>query len=438
MRKDVNILDKKIREFKFAKQDAEKLVREKKNLEGLIDLKEKEMEEVQEIRDAFLSAVGNLVHETVPCHKDEENNEVIRTWGLPRQEINLWNHVDLARHLGIVDLEAGREVAGSRGYFLKDYGVLLNQALVNYGLSFLLRRGYTLLQTPFFMQKDVMSQCAQLSQFDNELYKVSGEGDDKYLIATAEQPLSTFHRGQWMDTKSLPIRYAGYSTCFRKEAGSHGKDTLGLFRVHQFEKVEQFCITSPHGTESWIMLEEMLKNSEDFYQELGLPYRVVSVVSGVLNDAAAKKYDLEAWFPASQKYRELVSCSNCTDYQSRNLEIRYGQKKKEDKVKHYVHLLNSTLTATERTLCCILENYQTKDGVKVPEKLQPFMMGMDFLPFRTPIVKTAHTKIIPKIPVASVPHSAVNFVASEMSSLQASKRILLHLFSFGLRFSRQF
>jgi seryl-tRNA synthetase len=184
-----------------------------------------------------------------------------------------------------------------------------------------------------------------------------------------------------MDPKTLPIKYAGYSTCFRKEAGSHGRDTLGIFRVHQFEKVEQFCLTSPNDENSWEMHEEMLKNSEEFYQQLGLPYRVVSIVSGALNDSAAKKYDLEAWFPASKTYRELVSCSNCTDYQSRNLEIRYGQKKMNDQVKSYCHLLNSTLTATERTLCCILENYQTPDGVRVPEVLQPFMLNTEFLPF---------------------------------------------------------
>uniref|UniRef100_A0A7N0U0N8 Aminoacyl-tRNA synthetase class II (G/ P/ S/T) domain-containing protein n=1 Tax=Kalanchoe fedtschenkoi TaxID=63787 RepID=A0A7N0U0N8_KALFE len=165
------------------------------------------------------------------------------------------------------------------------------------------------------------------------------------------------------------------------EAGSHGRDTLGIFRVHQFEKVEQFCITSPNDNDSWNMHEEMLKNSEDFYKLLNIPYQVVSIVSGALNDAAAKKYDLEGWFPSSKTYRELVSCSNCTDYQSRKLKIRYGQKTSNDQGKQYVHLLNSTLTATERTICCIIENNQTKDGVKIPEALQPFMGGKSFLPF---------------------------------------------------------
>ncbi|CAI0378062.1 unnamed protein product, partial [Linum tenue] len=272
----------------------------------------------------------------------------------------------------------GANIAGGRGFYLKGDGVRLNQALINYGLDFLDKRGYTALQTPFFMRKDVMAKCAQLAQFDEELYKVPG--DDKYLIATAEQPLCAYHIDDWIQPTDLPIRYAGYSSCFRKEAGSHGRDTLGIFRVHQFEKVEQFCVTSPNGTDSWDMHEEMIKNSEDFYKSLNLPYQVIAIVSGALNDAAAKKYDLEAWFPASKTYRELVSCSNCTDYQSRRLEIRYGQKK--EAAKQYAHLLNSTLTATERTLCCILENYQKEDGVEVPEVLRPYLGGKSFIPFQ--------------------------------------------------------
>ncbi|KAF6162823.1 hypothetical protein GIB67_029092 [Kingdonia uniflora] len=291
------------------------------------------------------------------------------------------------------------DVAGGRGYYLKGEGVLLNQALISFGLHFLKKRGYSALQTPFFMKKDVMGRCAQLAQFDEELYKVSGEGDDKYLIATAEQPICAYHQDDWIHPSELPKRYAGYSTCFRKEAGSHGRDTLGIFRVHQFEKVEQFCITSPNGNDSWVMLEEMIKNSEDFYTELGLPYQVVAIVSGALNDAAAKKYDLEAHFPASKTYRELVSCSNCTDFQSRRLEIRYGQKKasfffnySDEQAKQYVHMLNSTLTATERTICCILENYQKENGVQIPEVLQPFMGGTDFLPFVADPVKKAKGK----------------------------------------------
>ncbi|VAH87751.1 unnamed protein product [Triticum turgidum subsp. durum] len=280
---------------------------------------------------------------------------------------------------------AGADVAGGRGFFLKGNGVLLNQALINFGLTFLRIRGFTPMQTPFFMRKEIMAKCAQLAQFDEELYKVTGDGDDKYLIATSEQPLCAYHLGDRIYPADLPIRYAGFSTCFRKEAGSHGRDTAGIFRVHQFEKIEQFCATSPNDNESWEMHEEMIKNAEDFYKEIGLPYQLVSIVSGALNDAAAKKYDLEAWFPASKTFRELVSCSNCTDYQARRLGIGYGQKKNDEQSKQFVHMLNSTLTATERTLCCILENYQREDGVEVPKALQPFMGGIDFLPFKRPL-----------------------------------------------------
>ncbi|KAL9253669.1 Serine--tRNA ligase-like protein [Drosera capensis] len=363
------------------KADIEEKIKETGETKVLIAKREKDVDEVYDRLKEKLLVVGNLVHDSVPVSDDEANNTVIRTWGEKRVEPKLKNHVELVELLGIADTKKGADVAGGRGFYLKGDGVLLNQALINFGLAFLVQRGYTPLHTPFFMRMDIMKRCAQLAQFDEELYKVTGEGDDKYLIATAEQPLCAYHLDDWIHPSQLPIRYAGYSSCFRKEAGTHGRDTLGIFRVHQFEKVEQFCITSPNGTDSWDMHEEMIKNSENFYQTLKLPYQIVAIVSGALNDAAAKKYDLEAWFPASQTYRELVSCSNCTDYQSRRLEIRFGQKKNNEQTKQYVHLLNSTLTATERTMCCILENYQSEDGVEVPEVLRPYMGGKAFLPF---------------------------------------------------------
>eukprot|EP01070_Trichotokara_eunicae_P002801 Trichotokara_eunicae@DN2927_c1_g1_i2.p1 len=211
---------------------------------------------------------------------------------------------------------------------------------------------------------------------------VADRQDDLYLIATSEQPISALHKGKSLDAKTLPLRYAGVSTCFRKEAGSHGKDTWGIFRVHQFEKIEQFVICSPE--ESWALHEEMIKAAEEFYQSLNLPYRVVNLASGELNDAAAKKYDLEAWFPGYGDYRELVSCSNCTDYQARALGVRLGHPKMGEREKKFVHMLNATLVATQRAICCILENYQTPEGVTVPEVLRPYMGGKDFLPFPKP------------------------------------------------------
>ncbi|KAG4395510.1 hypothetical protein AAZX31_20G219500 [Glycine max] len=382
LRKEFNKINKEVSKLKRAGEDATKFISESEETKKSIGEKEVEVRETLNLLNSKLETIGNLVHDSVPISQDEANNVVVRSWGEKRVEPKLKNHVDLVELLGIADTKKGADVAGGRGFYLKGDGVRLNQALINFGLDFLEKREYTLLHTPFFMRKDIMSKCAQLAQFDEELYKVTGEGDDKYLIATAEQPLCAYHLDDWIHPTQLPLRYAGYSSCFRKEAGSHGRDTLGIFRVHQFEKVEQFCLTSPNDNDSWDMHEEMLKNSEDFYKALNLPYQVVSIVSGALNDAAAKKYDLEAWFPASQAYRELVSCSNCTDYQARRLEIRYGQKKSNEQMKQYVHLLNSTLTATERTICCILENNQKEDGVEIPEALRPFMGGKTFLPFK--------------------------------------------------------
>ena len=299
---------------------------------------------------------------------------------------------------------------GHRGYFLREYGVFLNQALVSYGREFLHKKGYIQLQTPQFMLKEPMSKTAQLEQFDEELYKVQ-DGDaqnDKYLIATSEQPISAMHADEWLVAKDLPIKYAGFSTCYRREAGSHGRDAWGIFRVHQFEKIEQFLITDPE--KSWDAFDDMITISEEFYKSLGVPYRVVAIVSGALNNAAAKKYDLEAWFPFQGEYKELVSCSNCTDYQSRALEVRYGAKLQTEIRKKYVHMLNSTLCATERALCCLLENFQTEDGFNVPEVLRKYIPGEpEFIPF---------TKDLPKDTTSNKAKAKVNKVAEKVKDLK--------------------
>nr|XP_033775074.1 serine--tRNA ligase, cytoplasmic [Geotrypetes seraphini] len=326
--------------------------------------------------------IGNLLHPSVPISNDEDNdNKVERIWGDCTTK-KKYSHVDLVVMVDGYEGEKGAVVAGSRGYFLKGPLVFLEQALIQYALQTLSGRGYTPIYTPFFMRKEVMQEVAQLSQFDEELYKVIGKGseksddcsvDEKYLIATSEQPIAALHRDEWLKPEDLPIRYAGLSTCFRQEVGSHGRDTRGIFRVHQFEKIEQFVYASPHDNKSWEMFEEMIETAEEFYQSLEIPYHIVNIVSGSLNHAASKKLDLEAWFPGSAAFRELVSCSNCTDYQARRLRIRYGQTKKMmDKVE-FVHMLNATMCATTRTICAILENYQTEDGIVVPKKLRDFM-----------------------------------------------------------------
>ncbi|EKX49677.1 hypothetical protein GUITHDRAFT_67599 [Guillardia theta CCMP2712] len=404
LRGDYGKVNKEVAMKKKAGENADELIAKAKEIDAEIKAAEELCNKCMAERDEMLCKIGNLVPDSVPVSDDEDNNAIIRTFALEKvlqtesvpefkivKELDAaaskhegkLSHVDLVPMLGLADTERGAAIAGNRGYFLVGDGVLLNQALISYGLAFLCPRGYVPIQTPFFMQKDAMAAVAQLAQFDEELYKVSGEGDDKYLIATSEQPICAYHRNLWVDPKELPRKYVGISTCFRKEVGSHGRDTLGIFRVHQFEKIEQFCVTSPEDNKSWEMLEEMIGTSEEFYKSLGIPYRVVAIVSGALNDAAAKKYDLEAWFPGSGAYRELVSCSNCTDYQARRVETRFGASAAQKK-QSYVHMLNSTLTATERTLCCLVENYQTEDGMNVPEVLQPFMGGKKFIPFVNP------------------------------------------------------
>ncbi|KNB45123.1 serine-tRNA ligase [Blastocystis sp. subtype 4] len=332
-------------------------------------------------RDQSLNRIGNIISETTPIAKDESENVEVTRWGVPREMTrDMYCHHELLWKIDGYEPERGVRVAGHRGYFLKGAAVLLNQAIIMYAMHWNSQRGFTMLQTPYFMNRDVMAGVAQLEDFDEELYHVEGEeGDEKYLIATSEQPICGYHMGEWLDEKELPLKYTGFSTNFRKEAGAHGKDTWGIFRVHQFDKVEQFVICKPE--DSWEMHEYMIKNSREFYESLNLPYRVVNIVSGALNNAAAKKYDLEGWFPGYNAYRELVSCSNCTDYQSRAMEIRCGSTKKANEDKRYVHMLNSTLCALTRTLCCILENYQTEDGIQIPEKLLPYMNGITFLPF---------------------------------------------------------
>jgi len=352
-----------------------------KAIKAQIDKLEEETPYAQEARDKLLNTIGNLVHSSVPVSGDERDNVIVASWGKCQRTGNEMHHHELMHMIDGYDSPRGVIVAGHRGYFLKGVGVLLNQALINFGLNFLMQRQYTPLQPPYFMNKNIMAETAQLEQFDEELYKVSTgvAGEEKYLIATSEQPISAFHREEWLDPFKLPFRYAGISSCFRKEAGSHGRDAWGIFRIHQFEKVEQFCVTSPE--DSWKMQEEMIQASQDFYRALGIPYRVVNIVSGELNNAAAKKYDLEAWFPTLGVFRELVSCSNCTDYQARAMETRFGTKKAGDHGKSYAHMLNATLCATERTICCLLENYQTETGIVVPKALVPFMNGMTFLKF---------------------------------------------------------
>ncbi|XP_021914343.1 serine--tRNA ligase, cytoplasmic isoform X3 [Zootermopsis nevadensis] len=362
-----------------------------------------DLQQTEKERNGALREIGNHLHESVPVSNDEDENRVERTFGDCTQK-KTYSHVDLIHMIDGMDGERGANVSGGRGYYLMGPAVFLEQALIQFALKMLYERAYTPLYTPFFMRKEVMQEVAQLSQFDEELYKVIGKGsektedkdvEEKYLIATSEQPIAAFHRDEWIAERRLPIRYAGISTCFRQEVGSHGRDTRGIFRVHQFEKVEQFCLTSPHDNKSWEMMDEMISNAEGYYQALGVPYRIVNIVSGALNHAAAKKLDLEAWFPGSGAFRELVSCSNCLDYQARRLLVRHGQTKKMNAQTDFVHMLNATMCATTRVICALLEVYQTETGIRVPEVLKPYLptVYQEEIPFVKPApINEAETK----------------------------------------------
>lgn len=382
---DLSSLLEKLKEISSSDMSLSELKELRQQTESQISCVTQEINDAEAKRNDVLREIGNLLHESVPISDDEDENSIIRTFG----DVNLgkdpgpddhWkflSHVDLITMIGGMDCERGSAIAGSRGYFLTGPAIWLQQALIQYALRFSSEREFQPIYTPFWMRKSLMSQVAQLSQFDEELYRVVSSKDNPdsdettYLIATSEQPIAALHRNEWLSPSSLPIKYAGLSTCFRQEVGSHGRDTRGIFRVHQFEKVEQFVITAP--TKSDEAFHEMIKNAEDFYQSLGIPYRVVSIVSGALNNAASIKYDLESWFPGSAAYRELVSVSNCTDYQSRRLQVRFGQTKKMTGQVEYVHMLNGTLSAISRTICALLEVHQSPDGIRIPQALQPFM-----------------------------------------------------------------
>jgi seryl-tRNA synthetase len=411
MKKAINKLQKDVIAKKIkAKQPCDDEIAQVATMKKEVAELDQQLPVMEAARDKALSKLGNIVDPEVPISEDEDaDNSVCRLNPHPRgvrlpapcgtlkyelPPTKPLKHDDLLWRIGGYDDERGRKVAGHRGYFLTNAGVLLNQALINYSTAFLRgktfsqdNKKYEVVQPPFFMKKELMAGIAQLEDFDEQLYKVSGKTDDpdgaseKYLIATSEQPMCGYHMGEWLEEKELPKRYAGISTCFRKEAGSSGRDIRGIFRVHQFEKVEQFVLCKDDLETSMRMQKEMIDNACDFYTSLNVPYRVVTICSGALNDAAIKKYDLEGWFPGQEAYRELVSCSNCTDFQSRAMGIRCGAKKMGQTSASFVHMLNSTLCATGRGICALLENNQTADGVVIPKVLRPYMGGCDFLPF---------------------------------------------------------
>jgi seryl-tRNA synthetase len=363
-----NLLSLEIAQAKREGRDVSEKMLLVKELSERIDRLDAEAEALDREVNNLLKALPNLIDESVPIGRDESDNVVVRSWGEPKPlQIKPKDHITLGLLLDIIDIDRAAKVAGSRFYYLKNNLVRLNYALISYALDFLKQKGFTLLQPPYMLRREAMEGAIILSDFEDVIYKI--EGEDLYLIGTAEHAIAAMHMGEILDGSTLPLRYGGISPCFRKEAGAHGRDTKGIFRVHQFEKVEQFVFSKPEG--SWREHEMLIRNAEEFFQSLEIPYRVVLLCSGDLGKTSAKTYDLEAWFPAQNTYREVVSCSNCLDYQARRLRIKYRDKPNEES--KFVHTLNSTLVATERALIAIMENHQNEDNtINIPKVLRPY------------------------------------------------------------------
>ena len=371
-----NQIAKDINAAKKEGTDPAPLFAEAKALPGLIkdndDIIEKAMEQVK----YYLMRLPNILHESVPYGKDDTENVVIKTVGTPRTlDFELKNHGELAAENGWADFDRATKTSGAGFYFLKGNLALLDLALQRFALDSIIAKGYTPIIPPYMMNRKSYEEVTDLADFEKVMYKI--EGDDAYLIATAEHPMAAMYQDEIFEEKDLPLKMVGISPCFRREIGAHGLDSRGLFRVHQFTKIEQFIYCMPEN--SWEMHEELLANSEELFTKLGLPYRVVNICTGDIGTVAAKKYDMEAWMPRDNAYREVVSCSNCTAYQSVRLNIRVRDAH-EFESKQSLHTLNSTAVATSRALRCILENYQTGDGrVEIPKVLQPYMNGLEYL-----------------------------------------------------------
>lgn len=357
-----------IGEAKKSGKDASALFREAKEIPDKIKAAEAQMAVVKEKVDYYLMRLPNVLHDSVPVGVGEDDNAVVREVGTKLKIKNARDHVDLLAMHG-QDLERAANISGARFYFLKGDFVLLDMALQRLAMDLLVKKGFTPVLPPFLMRRKPYEGVTDLADFESVMYKA--ESEDLYLIATSEHPLTAMHGGEIFEPDALPLRYAGISTCFRKEAGSHGKDTKGIFRVHQFNKVEQVVFATPET--SWKIHDELLHNCESFFKLLKIPYRVVNICTGDIGTVASKKYDVEAWMPSQGKYREVASCSNCTSYQANRLGIRY-RLKKGGEAKEALHTLNSTMVATTRAIVAILENFQKPDGsIKIPAALQKYM-----------------------------------------------------------------
>ena len=369
LRKKKNEMSLKIAEAKKAGQDADKIIQEMQ----LVSRQLTELEETQNKTELEYSklilTLPNIFDQTVPIGEDSSTNKEVKKWGnIPKFDFQVSDHIDITQKLNLVDLQRAAKTAGARFYYLRGDLVKLNQSLIQFALDFLDDKGFTLFQPPYMINKKSMEGAIIAEDFKDVIYKIDDE--DLYLIGTAEHAMASMYADEILDGASFPMRCAAISPCFRKEAGAHGKDQKVIFRVHQFEKVEQFVFSRPE--DSWEEHEKMITITEEFFQKLEIPYRVMLLSSGDMGKISAKTYDLETWMAGQNAYRETASCSNCLEYQARRLKIRFRDRTNE--YTKYVHTLNSTLVATERTMVAIIENFQTKDvHIEIPRELQKYV-----------------------------------------------------------------
>jgi len=374
LRRRRNEITRDIADAKKAGKSTEKLRKEAATLPKEIDALDAKTDELAEKVRGGLLRLPNLLHESVPVGKDDTENVEVARWGTPRRvDFELKSHSDLLETLRLADFDRARKIAGAGFVYLLGDLVRLDQALLAFALNYMVKQGFTAVFPPFMMRRDAYEGVVDLGDFETVMYKIDGE--DLFLIATSEHPMGAMYMDEIIDEADLPIALAGLSTQFRREIGGHGVDTKGFFRMHQFNKIEQFVFCRPE--DSWTWHEKLRANGEAIYRALEIPYRVVNVCTGDIGTVAAKKYDIEGWFPRQNAYREVISCSNCTDYQARRLNTRAGKVGGE---KFFPHTLNSTAMATSRGLVAVLENYQESDGsVGVPKVLRPYMGGQDVI-----------------------------------------------------------
>jgi seryl-tRNA synthetase len=374
LRSKRNTVSEEIAAMKKNGEDASSLIADMKEVSAKIKEIEAGMGEIQNKLDQLIMVIPNVPHETVPVGRDETDNPVVRTWGEKRDfEFKPLSHWDIGENLGILDFERAAKLAGARFALYKGAGSRLERALINFMLDIhTTEHGYTEILPPFIVNTESMTGTGQLPKFEEDLFKI--EGWDHYLIPTAEVPVTNIHRDEILKEEDLPIYYTAFTPCFRSEAGSYGKDTRGLIRNHQFNKVELVKFSKPEN--SYEELEKLTSNAEEILKRLGLPYRVITLCTGDIGFSAAKTYDLEVWLPGQQLYREISSCSNFEDFQARRAGIRF--KRKGEKGTELVHTLNGSGLAVGRTFVAILENYQQEDGsVVIPDALRPYMGGVE-------------------------------------------------------------